>query len=131
VYLGRSLRFEGRTFELAGVLPVDFGFQAKPSGHGYTVLETVGVNPFFPAGESIKGHEFHYSYMLPGEREDLAFAFRVRRGFGFDGGRDGLVVKNVLASYTHLHALGTPGWAPSLVRAALHHRQAPSGPSSS
>ena len=127
VYLGRRLHFEGRTFRLAGVLPVDFAFQARPKGHGYTVLETVGANPFFPVGETIRGHEFHYSYMLPEEREDLAFAFQIRRGFGFDGQRDGLVIGNVLASYTHLHALGTLGWAPSLVRAALRYRSASPG----
>lgn len=127
VYLGRRLHFQGRTFELAGVLPVEFGFQARPKGHGYTVLETVGENPFFPMGETVKGHEFHYSYMLPEVREDLSFAFLVRRGFGFEGGRDGLVMDNVLASYTHVHALGTVGWAPSLVRAARRYRHGSSG----
>jgi cobyrinic acid a,c-diamide synthase len=125
VYLGRRLHFQGRTFDLAGVLPVEFGFQGRPKGHGYTVLETVGENPFFPAGTTVKGHEFHYSFMLPQKEEDLTFAFAVRRGFGFDGGRDGLTVRNVLASYTHLHALGTVTWAPSLVRAALRYRGDP------
>jgi cobyrinic acid a,c-diamide synthase len=127
IYLGRRLHFQGKTHQLAGVLPLEFAFQAKPKGHGYTLLETVGENPFFPVGEVIKGHEFHYSFMVPEEGSDLSFAFLVRRGFGFDGTRDGLVFRNVLASYTHLHALGTAGWAPSLVRSALHHRQAPSG----
>lgn len=122
VYLGRRLHFEGRAFALAGVFPVEFGFQAKPKGHGYTILETVGENPFLPVGEVVKGHEFHYSFMLPQDREDTSFAFLVRRGFGFDGKRDGLTRRNVLASYTHVHALGTVGWAPSLVRAALRFR---------
>jgi cobyrinic acid a,c-diamide synthase len=127
IYLGRRLHFQGETYELAGVLPVEFAFQAKPKGHGYTLLETVGENPFFPVGEVLKGHEFHYSYMVPGEGNDLPFAFLVRRGFGFEGTRDGLVHRNVLASYTHLHALGTVAWAPSLVRSALRHRTGFSG----
>jgi cobyrinic acid a,c-diamide synthase len=58
---------------------------------------------------------------------DLSFAFRVRRGHGFDGQRDGLCRHNVLASYTHIHALGTKSWAPSLVRAAERFRSSKRG----
>jgi cobyrinic acid a,c-diamide synthase len=122
VYLGRTLVYQGETYPLVGVLPVDYGFQAKPRGHGYVVLETVGENPFFPAGLSIRGHEFHYTYMLSQEAEELDFAFRIRRGYGYDGERDGLCRWNVLASYTHVHALGTVSWAPALVEAAARFK---------
>lgn len=122
VYLGERLHYEGRVYPLAGVLPVEYGFQRKPRGHGYTVLETVGENPFFPMGESLRGHEFHYTFMLSPDAEQLPFAFRVHRGYGFDGHHDGLCIGNVLASYTHLHALGAVEWAPALVRAAVRYR---------
>jgi cobyrinic acid a,c-diamide synthase len=125
VYLGEKLHYQGESFPLVGVLPVEFGFQAKPKGHGYTVLETVGENPFFPVGTSVRGHEFHYTYMISPPGETLAFAFRVHRGYGFDGEHDGLRKGNVLASYTHVHALGTAGWAPSLVQAAARFRSSP------
>ena len=95
---------------MAAVLPVDFAFGAKRLGHGYTVLETVESNPFYPVGATLRGHEFHYTYMQPSERKDLTFAFRVRRGYAFDGQRDGLCRGNVLACYTHLHALGAETW---------------------
>jgi cobyrinic acid a,c-diamide synthase len=110
-----------------GILPIDYGFQAKPKGHGYTVLETVGENPFFPLGTAVRGHEFHYTYMLAAPEEELDFAFAVRRGFGFDGEHDGVQKGNVLASYTHVHALGTEGWASSLVAAAARFRSPPAG----
>jgi cobyrinic acid a,c-diamide synthase len=134
VYLGRSLTYEGTRHEMAGVLPVDYGFQDRPRGHGYTVLEAIGENPFFEVGETLRGHEFHYTHLLspePPARGDLVFAFRVHRGYGFDGSFDGLVQGNVLASYTHIHALGVESWAPSLIRAAnryfalVGHRTAP------
>ena len=32
------------------------------------------------------------------------------------GQREGLLFRNVLATYTHLHALGCPQWAKALVR---------------
>jgi cobyrinic acid a,c-diamide synthase len=122
VYLGERLHYQGKTFRMAGVLPVEFGFHQKPRGHGYAILETVAENPFFPVGETVKGHEFHYTALSAPEPDDLEFAFRVQRGTGFGGGRDGLMRKNVLASYTHIHALGMEGWASSMVRAAARFR---------
>jgi len=118
VFLGDKLLYDQGEYPMAGVLPVVFSFEARPRGHGYAVLETVEDNPFFSVGERLQGHEFHYTYMQSSAQEDLKFAFRVRRGYGFDGQRDGLCYRNVLASYTHLHALGTESWAPSVVRAA-------------
>ena len=125
VFLGEKLLFDGKAYDMVGALPVVFGFSAKPKGHGYTVLETVGENPFFPVGDTLRGHEFHYTYMESHSTDDLSFAFRVQRGFGFEGERDGLCCHNVLASYTHLHALGVESWAPALVREASRYRTRP------
>jgi cobyrinic acid a,c-diamide synthase len=119
VFLGEQLLFDQKSYAMAGVLPVVFAFQTKPRGHGYTVLETVESNPFYSVGDTLRGHEFHYTYMQSSSAKDLTFAFRVRRGYGFDGQRDGLCRHNVLATYTHVHALGTKSWAPSIVRAAV------------
>ena len=44
------------------------------------------------------------------------------RGTGLIDGKDGLCHKNVLATYTHLHASGTPEWAPALVARALEYQ---------
>ena len=123
VYLGEKLLFESQEYPMVNVLPVVFGFQEKPQGHGYVKLETVGDNPFFSVGESLRGHEFHYTNIESCAESDLTFAFKVSRGFGFDGERDGMCRYNVLASYTHVHALGADGWAPSVVRAALRFKE--------
>jgi len=122
VYLGEGLVVRGKRYAMAGVLPVAFAFRTKPQGHGYTVLDTVETNPFFHVGVSLRGHEFHYTRIQPSSPKELVFAFRVLRGFGFDGRRDGLCYRNVLALYTHVHALGTESWAPSIVRAAMRFR---------
>ncbi|MHC4695459.1 MAG: cobyrinate a,c-diamide synthase [Planctomycetota bacterium] len=118
VYLGEKLLLDHKQYAMTAVLPVVFAFRTKPQGHGYTMLETVENNPFFPVGDSLRGHEFHYTCVDSFTAKDLTFAFRVRRGYGFDGQRDGLCRHNVLASYTHVHALGTESWAPSIVLAA-------------
>ncbi len=122
VYLGRRLILEGNAYPMAGVLPADFGFNPRPQGHGYARLEAAKENPFFPVGTELRGHEFHYSYMKTVEGDDPTFAFRVLRGHGFDGQRDGLCHRNVLACYTHVHALGAETWAPAVVREAVRFR---------
>jgi cobyrinic acid a,c-diamide synthase len=124
VYLGEKLLYEDNEYPMTAALPVAFAFRSKPQGHGYTILETVEPNPFYAVGDTLRGHEFHYTYMMSSP-DDLTFAFRVQRGFGFDGERDGLCHRNVLACYTHVHALGTESWAPALVRAAARFRSAP------
>jgi cobyrinic acid a,c-diamide synthase len=121
VYLGETLRVQDQQYPMAAVLPLDFVLGGKPQGHGYVELETVASNPFFPEGTALRGHEFHYTYIQPSVK-DLGFVFRVHRGFGMDGRRDGVCHRNVLASYTHLHALASTSWAPAVVRAARRFR---------
>jgi hypothetical protein len=50
-------------------------------------------------------------------------AFRMQRGTGFDTKRDGLVYKNVLASFCHFHAAGTGEWAGAVIRQARLHAE--------
>jgi cobyrinic acid a,c-diamide synthase len=119
VYLGERLVFDDDEYPMVGALPVTYAFDEKPRGHGYVELEAVGDNPFYAVGDKLRGHEFHYTYPLTGSMRGVKFAFRVRRGYGFDGQHDGVCRHNILALYTHMHALGVPAWAPSLVRAAL------------
>jgi len=88
---------------MAGVFPVDYEFSEKPRGHGYSIIEITNKNPFFKPGTRLKGHEFHYTW--PKSVKGLRFAAKVKRGFGFDGKREGLVFNNVFATYVHLHAL--------------------------
>ena len=124
MYLGRSLVLPEGRFAMAGVLPVVFGFSKKPQGHGYTILRVERGNPYFKVGTLLKGHEFHYSTVDQFEAQETQMAFVMQRGNGIYAGRDGLCLKNVLATYTHIHALGTPEWAPAMVARARHYRTA-------
>ena len=118
MYLGEALVLEGRTYPMADVLPVVFSFSSKPQGHGYTVVMVEEANPYFAVGSQIRGHEFHYSWVSNWRGSDKDLVFNMERGKGFFNKRDGVCYKNVLATYTHIHALGTPSWAPSMVRNA-------------
>ena len=118
MYLGNAIVLAGVSYPMAGVLPIVYGFSKRPQGHGYTVLKVERENPYFPVGAVIKGHEFHYSRVSDwhGRAEELVFS--MVRGTGFSDQRDGVRYKNVLALYTHIHVLGTPDWAPAMVRNA-------------
>ena len=122
MYLGESLLYEGQTYPMAGVFPVDFGFSKRPAGHGYTIFEVEKANPYFSLGARVRGHEFHYSHVLDWRGKPEELAFRMVRGVGFLGKGDGLCHKNTLATYSHIHALGTPSWAEALVKAARSYR---------
>jgi cobyrinic acid a,c-diamide synthase len=82
------------------------------------------------AGPEIRGHEFHHS-RLEGCADELAFAYRVVRGHGLDGTRDGLVYRNVLASYAHLRDTSACIWTRpfvEFVRSCRVHSQTPRRP---
>ncbi len=119
MYLARALVREGREHPMVGALPIVVEHTARPQGHGYAAATVDRRNPFFPVGTRLLGHEFHYSRVAGTFGCDTALA--IERGAGLGGGRDGLAVGNVVATYMHLHALGTPAWAPALVQAALRH----------
>ena len=106
IYLARSIQWKRQKREMIGAIPADIEIREKPKGHGYVVLQ--GKD-----GRIIKGHEFHYSEVV--NLSNVDFAYQVLRGQGVDGIHDGIVYKNILASYTHIHTLGTPEWAEGFV----------------
>lgn len=115
--LSRAIHWNRERYPMAGVLPFEVEVLARPQGHGYTELTVDRPNPFFSLGTRLSGHEFHYSHLMAGD--DLPpTVCAVRRGAGCGHGRDGVLVNNVWASYTHLHAVATPEWAAGLVAAA-------------
>jgi len=115
LYLGEGMEVEGVSYPLVGVFPVRFRMEKRPQAHGYTILTACANNPVYPPGSAIKGHEFRYSKVVDWRGDEQGLAFRMGRGTGFANGGDGLVSHNVLALYTHIHALATPEWAPLFV----------------
>ncbi len=124
--LSRAIVWRGTSYPMAGVFSFEAHVHDTAQGHGYTELVVDRHNPFFPTGLTLKGHEFHYSRIaLAGNLPPTACA--VRRGTGVGDGRDGVISGNVLAGYTHLHALATPEWAAGLLAAARRYASAAAG----
>jgi len=118
MYLGKELVINGKRYPMVGVLPLTFNLEDTPVAHGYTIIEVEKENPYLLRGTILKGHEFHYSRVMDGQWDDCYFAFRLRRGKGIKDGMDGICYKNLLATYTHLHAIGSPEWTEGMMRAS-------------
>ncbi len=121
IYLSASASRDGRRWPLAGALPLDIRYQRRPAGCGYVSLESRIDSPWFGRGERLRGHEFHYSRpaAVPSR---LSSQFELSRGFGLDGRSDGILHRNLFASYSHLHAAATPWWAGRFVSLAASFR---------
>ncbi|MBM3357979.1 MAG: cobyrinate a,c-diamide synthase [Betaproteobacteria bacterium] len=114
MYLARGIEWNGRRAEMVGLLPADIVMHARPVGRGYVHLRETGRGPWPQApahgAPPIRAHEFHYSSVenLPA---GIEFAYEVERGHGIDGRHDGIVHKNLLASYAHLRNVAGSPWA--------------------
>jgi cobyrinic acid a,c-diamide synthase len=127
MYLARTLTWKGRTCRMVGAIPADAVMHDKPVGRGYVCLAETGLNPW-PASDGaptqeVRGHEFHYSG-LENLGPDVEFAYRVLRGHGINGEHDGLVHRNVLASYAHLRSVGGVDWAARFVLFVANQKNA-------
>jgi cobyrinic acid a,c-diamide synthase len=123
MYLGERLLLEDDAFAMVGFFPLVFDLHKRPQGHGYTIVSVDHENPFFEVGAEIRGHEFHYSKAIEYRGSMDLLVFQVKRGAGLINGRDGICRKKVLATYTHIHSLGTPLWARSMVKNAVSFRK--------
>ena len=101
----------------------------RPVGRGYVHLRETGRGlwPAPPPGEGalIRAHEFHYS-SVENLAPDVRFAYDVERGHGIDGRHDGIVHRNLLASYAHLRDVDGNHWARRFVEFIRRCKYAPS-----
>ncbi len=107
MYLSRAIRWHGKSHGMVGLIPADTVMHPKPFGRGYVRLALDGGDAVPWTVESgadgiIAAHEFHYSTLDGLEEEEAGFAYRVLRGQGITGDRDGLILGHTVASYAHM-----------------------------
>jgi cobyrinic acid a,c-diamide synthase len=99
--LAETLTVDGHDHRMAGVLPARVRLSDDLQALDHVELRAERGTLTARAGETRRGHEFHYS--TADAASDARFAFDVVRGRGIDG-RDGLVAYQTLGTYAHLHA---------------------------
>ena len=92
---------DGETHAMAGVLPADVRMRDRYQALDHVELRARRDAPTAAAGETLRGHEFHYS--AADVASDARFAFDVERGTGIDGDREGLIEHRTLGTYCHVH----------------------------
>lgn len=113
IYLAKSVSWNGKSAKMVGALDCEVVIEKKPKGHGYMTVTATGNSPWIKGNEEIRAHEFHYGKVVNSSHS--IFAFNVLRGTGIDGNNDGIVYKNVTASFAHFHHIGFPTWAEAFV----------------
>jgi cobyrinic acid a,c-diamide synthase len=117
MYLTEAIRdFDGRAHEMVGLFPAEAVMRKPGLTLGYRELTIARPCILGDAGVTARGHEFHYSSLVP--RGELDRACRLTDARGEPKGHDGLVSRNTVALYTHLHFASQPALAQALVAAA-------------
>ncbi|MEW6545002.1 MAG: cobyrinate a,c-diamide synthase [Nitrospirota bacterium] len=121
MYLTQAIKdFEGRTHEMVGLFAAETVMRKPGLTLGYRLVQVTKPCLLGPAGTEARGHEFHYSTLVP--LGPLDYACSVTDARGLERAPDGLVAGNVLALYAHLHFASRPDLAGVLVETARKGR---------
>ena len=119
MYLCKYIEFHGRKRKMCNVLDINVKMNSEPIGRGLTVLVPIN-HPWKLGSVKIPAHEFHYS-SLEFNKKKYNFAYKLSRGYGINGKQDGLMYKNVIASYSHLRSTQNFQWVESFLNFIDNH----------
>jgi len=125
MYLCQTLRIDDHDYPMCGLIPARVNMNQRPQGRGYVVLSPTNSHPWRRTGttgrQPVQAHEFHYS-SLEGLPDNTQFAYTMNRGTGIDGSNDGIILRNLLASYTHLRSTDRCSWVDDFVSFIESHK---------
>lgn len=123
MYLGQTLTgFNGEQHAMTGLLPAASRMTQDRLSLGYRTVRSHGT-PVLPAGEVVRGHEFHWSVLdaEPAEEGAAHIVLDDPASGSVTGGvgrAEGFVRGSVTATYVHLHFAARTDLAPNFVAAA-------------
>jgi cobyrinic acid a,c-diamide synthase len=103
MYLCRDITdVDGRKYPMTGCFPLSTRMFPRLKSLGYREV-TLGADTILgPAGQTVRGHEFHYSD-LAGPVESVETNYRVSTRIGMEKTAEGYGNRKCLGSYIHLH----------------------------
>ncbi len=117
MYLCREMGdTDGNAFSMTGCLPFATRMLGRLKALGYREVTQSTATLLGPAGQVMRGHEFHYS-SITGEAADLPGVYRMTDRAGMGKTADGFVANQTLGSYIHLHFGSCPQAAGHFVNA--------------
>jgi cobyrinic acid a,c-diamide synthase len=90
-----------KTFKMVGLIDADTIMTNKLTLN-YTRGKILNESFLFGQVNYIRGHEFHYS-KIENISKDTRYSYSLDKGVGINESKDGVIIYNTIASYTHLH----------------------------
>ena len=108
MYLGSSLQdSHGATYPMVGAIPGHSAMGKKLTRFGYCESRALAPTLLADTGETLRGHEFHYSEFTPQIPAVMACS-KTRDGAVLQAWSGGWQVGNTFASYLHIHFAQRP-----------------------
>jgi cobyrinic acid a,c-diamide synthase len=105
MYLGKNISdLQGNEHDMVGAIPVSSQIHQPRLTLGYRTVRALSNGPLLQQGESVRGHEFHWSVANSSSEMN---AYQVENG----DQREGFHIGNTFASYIHLHMGSRHGMA--------------------
>ncbi|KRF03340.1 cobyrinic acid a,c-diamide synthase [Paenibacillus sp. Soil766] len=103
MYLTRSITDRsGEKHEMVGLIPAEVRMESTLAALGYREVKGLRDSALLAEGETIRGHEFHYSTIAVNpDQDECPYAYETK---GLRGaGKDGYALPTLTAGYTHVH----------------------------
>lgn len=112
MYLGQSLSdMSGISYPMVQALPLSSSMKDQRLHLGYRQVESRCDSPIMTAGQTVKGHEFHWSVLETGPHPDNSLYNVIDQ----DNQLEGFHINNIWASYIHIHLASDPSLAKRFV----------------
>jgi cobyrinic acid a,c-diamide synthase len=123
MYLCREIGdLEGRAHSMTGCLPLATRMLPRLASLGYREVTLARETLLGPAGQTLRGHEFHYSQIID-DTPVMQRAYRVSDRSGAAKSAEGYLAGRTLGSYFHLHWASFPPAAQHFVESCLAYRR--------
>jgi cobyrinic acid a,c-diamide synthase len=111
MYLAAGIEsLDGMRHEMVGLIPQWTRMLPRRRSLGYVEISLTEDSLFGKAGETLRGHEFHYSDLVgdPAANGSWRRVYNVKRRRNNDDTTEGFQLGNILASYVHVHFASRP-----------------------
>ncbi|MBI5417577.1 cobyrinate a,c-diamide synthase [Candidatus Poribacteria bacterium] len=122
MYLTKELiDFTKKKFSMVGVFNASVNMANSKRALGYVEVKTLKNNILSSVGDENRAHVFHWSYLdaVPAKTEYSYALVRNDEPVSFDG----LIYKNVLASYVHIHFASNIKFAENFIESCMKYKK--------
>ena len=112
---------EGKRYPMVGCFPFATQMFSRLKALGYREITLTKDTLFGRAGQSMRGHEFHYSELI-NSKPGIDTVFRLTDKIGMQKPPEGFLVNRTLGSYNHLHFGSQPQVAAHFVDVCRNYR---------